>query len=167
MGKLVCPYRESAQGIQENSLPLQGNSCQNGRAVAPRPLPRDQFLHAALAKVTNYSSLISHYSLLTSPCGISLSVMEHFHFAAPRPRTRKAQRPHRSRCLAPRGRNQIPSPPQKKTMTEARDLAAKIFGKYFSRDVFDLLKADWNRYGLQITKGDTLAQKLIVPLKKG
>jgi hypothetical protein len=53
------------------------------------------------------------------------------------------------------------------TMTEARDLAAKIFGKYFSRDVFDLLKADWNRYGLQITKGDTLAQKLIVPLKNG
>jgi len=52
------------------------------------------------------------------------------------------------------------------TMTEARDLAAKIFGKYFGRSVYDLLKTDWHRDGLDIAKGDSLAQKLIVLLKK-
>ena len=53
------------------------------------------------------------------------------------------------------------------TMTEARGLAQKIFGNYFGRSVFDLLRADWGKYGLEVAKGDTLAQKLIVPLKKG
>jgi hypothetical protein len=52
-------------------------------------------------------------------------------------------------------------------MTEARGLAQKIFGNYFGRSVFDLLRADWGKYGLEVAKGDTLAQKLIVPLKKG
>ena len=52
------------------------------------------------------------------------------------------------------------------TMTEARDLAQRMFGKTLSRGVFALLKADWNRYGLDLVKGDTLAEKLIVPLGK-
>ena len=58
-------------------------------------------------------------------------------------------------------------PPPPPTMTEARGLAQKIFGNYFERSVFDLLRADWGKYGLEVAKGDTLAQKLIVPLKKG
>ena len=52
------------------------------------------------------------------------------------------------------------------TMTEARDQAQRMFGKTLSRGVFALLKADWNRYGLDLVKGDTLAEKLIVPLGK-
>ena len=52
------------------------------------------------------------------------------------------------------------------TMTEARDLAKRIFGRFHGRPVFELLKADWERYGLEVVKGDSLAQKLICPLKK-
>ena len=52
-------------------------------------------------------------------------------------------------------------------MTEARDLAAKIFGTYLGRPVFELLRKDFCKYGLKVVKGDTLAQKLIVPLTKG
>ena len=91
--------------------------------------------------------------------------MEHFHFAARAPEPEKPKGP--TEADVQRLADEIKSLARPPTMTEARDLAAKIFGKYFSRDVFNLLKADWNRYGLQITKGDTLAQKLIVPLKKG
>ena len=53
------------------------------------------------------------------------------------------------------------------TMTEVRDLAIKMFGRYAGRLVFELLKADWKKFGLDVVKGDTLAQKLIVPLEKG
>jgi hypothetical protein len=53
------------------------------------------------------------------------------------------------------------------TMTEVRDLAIKMFGRYAGRPVFELLKADWKKFGLDVVKGDTLAQKLIVPLEKG
>ena len=52
-------------------------------------------------------------------------------------------------------------------MTEVRALSQKLFGNYLGRNVFDLLKVDWHKYGLEVVKGDTLAQKLIVPLKKG
>jgi hypothetical protein len=52
-------------------------------------------------------------------------------------------------------------------MTEVRDLAIKMFGRYAGRPVFELLKADWKKFGLDVVKGDTLAQKLIVPLEKG
>ena len=52
------------------------------------------------------------------------------------------------------------------TMTEVRLLAEKIFTKYLGRSIFELLKADWNKYGLQVVRGDSLAQKLIVPTGK-
>ena len=52
-------------------------------------------------------------------------------------------------------------------MTEVRDLAIKIFGRYAGRPVFELLKSDWKKFGLDVIKGDTLAQKLIVPLEMG
>ena len=52
-------------------------------------------------------------------------------------------------------------------MTEVRDLAIKMFGRYAGRPVCELLKADWKKFGLDVVKGDTLAQKLIVPLEKG
>ena len=51
------------------------------------------------------------------------------------------------------------------TMTEVRDLAVKIFGRYAGRPVFELLKADWKKYELDVVKGDTLAQKFIVPIE--
>ena len=49
------------------------------------------------------------------------------------------------------------------TMTEVRVLAEKIFTKYLGRSIFELLKADWNKYCLQVVRGDSLAQKLMVP----
>ena len=49
-------------------------------------------------------------------------------------------------------------------MTEVRDLAIKMFGKNVGRAVYSLLKEDFNKYGLQVVKGDTLAEKLIVSL---
>ena len=51
------------------------------------------------------------------------------------------------------------------TMTEVRDLAMKLYGRYAGRPVFELLKADWKKFGLDVVKGDTLAQKLIVPIE--
>jgi hypothetical protein len=51
-------------------------------------------------------------------------------------------------------------------MTEVRALAEKIFTKYLGRSISELLKADWNKYGLQVVRGDSLAQKLIVPMEK-
>ena len=53
------------------------------------------------------------------------------------------------------------------TMTEVRTLAQEMFGKTLSRSLFDLLKADWKKYGLEVVKGDSLAEKLIVPCDKG
>ena len=50
------------------------------------------------------------------------------------------------------------------TMTEVRDLAMKLYGKNVGRAVYSLLKEDLNKYGLQVVRGDTLAEKLIVPL---
>ena len=50
------------------------------------------------------------------------------------------------------------------TMTEVRALALKVFGKTNGSSVYELLRTDWNRYGLDLVKGDTLAQKLVVPL---
>ena len=52
-------------------------------------------------------------------------------------------------------------------MTEVRTLAQEMFGKTLSRSLFDLLKADWKKYGLEVVKGDSLAEKLIVPCDKG
>ena len=91
--------------------------------------------------------------------------MEHFHFAAPTPEPEKPKGPTEAdvQRLADEIKSHAP-PPNK---TEARGLAQKIFGNYFGRSVFDLLRTDWGKYGLEVAKGDTLAQKLIVPLKKG
>lgn len=52
------------------------------------------------------------------------------------------------------------------TMTEVRDLAAKIFGRTLGRAIYALIKADWNKYGLEVITGDSLAEKLVVPIKK-
>ena len=52
-------------------------------------------------------------------------------------------------------------------MTEVRAISNKLFGKNISRGVLDILKADWKKYGLEIVKGDTLAEKLIVPCDNG
>ena len=49
-------------------------------------------------------------------------------------------------------------------MMEVRTISNKLFGKHFGSSVFDLLKSDWQKYGFEVIKGDTLAQKLIVPL---
>jgi hypothetical protein len=49
-------------------------------------------------------------------------------------------------------------------MTEVRDYSVKLFGKNVGRAVYSLLKEDFNKYGLQVVKGDTLAEKLIVSL---
>ena len=51
-------------------------------------------------------------------------------------------------------------------MTEARDLAAKIFGRTLGRSLYALIKADWKKYGLEVITGDSLAEKLVVPIKK-
>jgi hypothetical protein len=51
-------------------------------------------------------------------------------------------------------------------MTEARDLAAKIFGRTLGRALYALIKTDWNKYGLEVITGDSLAEKLVVPIKK-
>ena len=83
--------------------------------------------------------------------------------ALPEPEKPKGPTDADVRCLA----DEIKSLKRPPTMTEARGLAQKIFGNYFGRSVFDLLRADWGKYGLEVAKGDTLAQKLIVPLKKG
>ena len=50
-------------------------------------------------------------------------------------------------------------------MTEVRDLAAKIFGRTLGRAIYVLIKADWNKYGLEAITGDSLAEKLVVPIK--
>jgi lipoate-protein ligase A len=50
------------------------------------------------------------------------------------------------------------------TMMEVRTTAHKLFGKHFGSSVYDILKKDWNKHGLSVVKGDTLAQKLVVPL---
>ena len=42
----------------------------------------------------------------------------------------------------------------------------KLYGKNEGRAVYSLLKEDLNKYGLQVVRGDTLAEKLIVPLGK-
>ena len=52
------------------------------------------------------------------------------------------------------------------TMTEVRDLAAKIFGRTLGRSIYALIKADWNKYGFEVITGDSLAEKLVVPIKK-
>ena len=134
-----------------------------GRLVL-KPPARDQFHHAAfcfghgaLAKVT--------CSVFISSCGVSLFVMEYFHFAASAPEPEKRKGP--TEADVQRLADEIKSLSRPPTMTEARGLAQKIFGNYFGRSVFDLLRADWGKYGLEVAKGDTLAQKLIVPLKKG
>ena len=110
-----------------------------------------------------------HYPLLISqfisPCGVSLFVMEHFRSAAPAPEPEKPKGP--TEADVQRLADEIKSLARPPTMTEARGLAQKIFGNYFGRSVFDLLRADWGKYGLEVAKGDTLAQKLIVPLKRG
>ena len=112
------------------------------------------FGHGALAKVT--------CSVFIFPCGVSISVMEHFHFAAPEPEKPKGPTEADVQRLA----DEIKSLARPPTMTEARDLAKRIFGRFHGRPVFELLKADWERYGLEVVKGDSLAQKLICPLKK-
>ena len=40
----------------------------------------------------------------------------------------------------------------------------KMYGKGAGRTAYSLLKTDWNKYGLKIVKGDSLAEKLILPL---
>ena len=65
-------------------------------------------------------------------------------------------------AASPTKSNPSPAPP---TMTEVRDLAMKLYGRYAGRPVFELLKADWKKFGLDVVKGDTLAQKLIVPIE--
>ena len=47
-------------------------------------------------------------------------------------------------------------------LTEVRDLAMKLHGRYAGRPVLGLLKADWKKSGPDAVKGDALAQKLIV-----
>ena len=51
-------------------------------------------------------------------------------------------------------------------MTEVRDLAVKIFGRTLGRAIYSLIKADWNKYGLEVITGDSLAEKLVVSIKK-
>ena len=84
--------------------------------------------------------------------------------AAPEPETEKPKGP--TEADVQRLADEIKSLARPPTMTEARDQAQRMFGKTLSRGVFALLKADWNRYGLDLVKGDTLAEKLIVPLGK-
>ena len=86
-------------------------------------------------------------------------------FCRPHPEPEKPKGP--TEADVQRLADEIKSLARPPTMTEARGLAQKIFGNYFGRSVFDLLRADWGKYGLEVAKGDTLAQKLIVPLKKG
>ena len=52
-------------------------------------------------------------------------------------------------------------------MTEARDLAVKMHGNRIGRMIHAMLKEDLRKYGLCIAHGNSLAQKLIVPLKNG
>jgi hypothetical protein len=51
-------------------------------------------------------------------------------------------------------------------LTEVRDLAAKIFGRTLVRAIYALIKADWNKYGLEVITGDSQSEKLVVPIKK-
>jgi hypothetical protein len=51
-------------------------------------------------------------------------------------------------------------------MTEARDLAAKIFGRTLGRALYALIKTDRNKYGLEVITGDSLVEKLVVSIKK-
>ena len=89
--------------------------------------------------------------------------MEYFHFAARAPEPEKPKGP--TEADVQRLADEIKSFARPPTMTEARDLAKRIFGRFHGRPVFELLKADWERYGLEVVKGDSLAQKLICPLK--
>ena len=50
-------------------------------------------------------------------------------------------------------------------LTEVRDLAMKLHGRYAGRLVFELSKAYWKKFGLDVVKGDALAQKLIVRIE--
>ena len=84
--------------------------------------------------------------------------------AAPAPEPEKPKGP--TEADVQRLADEIKSLARPPTMTEARDLAKRIFGRFHGRPVFELLKADWERYGLEVVKGDSLAQKLICPLKK-
>ena len=77
--------------------------------------------------------------------------------------TGRNRKPGHVRRLA----DEIKSLKRPPTMTEVRTLAQEMFGKTLSRSLFDLLKADWKKYGLEVVKGDSLAEKLIVPCDKG
>ena len=50
-------------------------------------------------------------------------------------------------------------------MTEVRDYAQSSLGRTAGRAAYSLLKADWSKYGLEVTTGDSLAEKLVVPIK--
>ena len=88
--------------------------------------------------------------------------MEHFHFAAPEPEKPKGPTEADVQRLA----DEIKSLKRPPTMMEVRTISNKLFGKNISRAVLELLKADWKRYGLEVVKGDTLAERLIVPIDK-
>ena len=73
--------RESRLGVQENSLTYTGKFSGTVGRLVLKPPARDQFHlaafcfgHAAFAKVT--------CSVFIFPCGVSISVMEHFRSAA-------------------------------------------------------------------------------------
>ena len=51
------------------------------------------------------------------------------------------------------------------TMTEVRDYAQNRLGRTAGRVVYSLLRADWSKYGLEVIVGDSLAEKLVVPIK--
>ena len=89
--------------------------------------------------------------------------MEHFHFAAPEPEKPKGPTEADVQCLA----DEIKSLARPPTMTEARDLAVKMHGNRIGRMIYAMLKEDLRKYGLCIAHGNSLAQKLIVPLKNG
>ena len=60
--------------------------------------------------------------------------------------------------------NEIKSLKRPPTMTEVRTLALKVFGKTHGSAIYELLRTDGNRYGLDLVKGVTLAQILVVPM---
>ena len=80
--------------------------------------------------------------------------------ALPEPEKPKGPTDADVRCLA----DEIKSLKRPPTMTEVRTLALKVFGKTHGSAIYELLRTDWNRYGLDLVKGDTLAQKLVVPM---
>ena len=46
-----------------------------------------------------------------------------------------------------------------------RDYAQNCLGRTAGRAAYSLLKADRSKYGLEVTIGDSLAEKLMVPIK--